>query len=216
MLVFSGAPNPEWSISRDNQETYDDVRNLFSDAVENKEVYNPSLTRSSLGFNGFLLQAGDEGPSFYIVGQETSGLQVKLFESRPKDLIEKETADYISQELGKKGGQIVNEKFESTTKRAVVPALDVLVGLLWNYEYTRIRNNCYNYAVNVITNTFAQPGRSRKMFNLEKPLTSDIVRNAAEVDGLEVPAIAAGSPMRTFIEAVPRNHYLLALAVHRS
>ena len=29
----------------------------------------------------------------------------------------------------------------------------------WDYGAVRRRNNCYNYATNIITNTFAQPGR---------------------------------------------------------
>jgi len=28
----------------------------------------------------------------------------------------------------------------------------------WNYQPVQRRNNCYNYATNIQTNTFAQPG----------------------------------------------------------
>ena len=47
---------------------------------------------------------------------------------------------------------------------------------------TQIANNCYNYALNVPTNTYAQPGRNE---NLIYPTVTGLdVRNAAINDGL--------------------------------
>src|SRR5262249_10256551 len=58
-------------------------------------------------------------------------------------------------------------------------------------------NNCYNYANNKVTNTFAQPGRgSGSMF---ATLTGQDVGAAAVRDGLESLA-SAGAPQETPID----------------
>ena len=52
----------------------------------------------------------------------------------------------------------------------------------WNGNDRQGSNNCYNYANNKATNTFAQPGRAN---GLSFSLTCDSVRLAAIADGLE-------------------------------
>lgn len=50
--------------------------------------------------------------------------------------------------------------------------------LFWTPPFRQRRNNCYNYAVNRTTNTFAQPS------SIQSPLTCDTVSAAAIRDGL--------------------------------
>ena len=62
----------------------------------------------------------------------------------------------------------------------------------WNYRAVQRRNNCYNYATNIVTNTFAQPGRGsgQKL----SAFTAENVYSACLRDGL-VP-IMERSPRR--------------------
>ena len=64
--------------------------------------------------------------------------------------------------------------------RCSSPAFDTSV---WTAEsWTSEANNCYNYAVNQVTNTFAQPGRAAS--SLYTALTGEAVRNASVFDGM--------------------------------
>lgn len=63
---------------------------------------------------------------------------------------------------------------------------------LWNNRtFVQRRNNCYNYASNIITNTFAQPGRANRHNITRNPveLYGDSVYYGVLLDGLTpVPA----------------------------
>jgi len=58
----------------------------------------------------------------------------------------------------------------------------------WNDDYSiRIGNNCYNYACNIITNTFAQPGdASGNPFDSWDGIQCQEVTNSALSDGLKI------------------------------
>ncbi len=63
----------------------------------------------------------------------------------------------------------------------------------WNNDaYIRQNNNCYNYANNKKTNTFAQPGRAHGVSGYAMNVTA--VRNAAIADGLVPTDSSAASP----------------------
>ena len=52
----------------------------------------------------------------------------------------------------------------------------------WNYPAVQGRNNCYNYATNIVTNTFAQPGRYSG--RRHSAFTAENVYSACLRDGL--------------------------------
>ena len=217
LLIFSGSPDPVWTIQRQSQELFNAIKKLFSQAVKYEKVYKPSTVPLFLGFRGFFLQAGEEGPTFFITGSETKDLQVLLLRSIPEELVSKEVLDTVSEDIQKGKEIIMNEKLENSfTKRALNRRYDWFTKFIWNDDATRKRNNCYNYAVNTVTNTFAQPGRRRRNFNLELPLTGDIVMNAATVDGLRRPDVADGQPVASYAAVLGPNEYLVALVVHKS
>ena len=56
----------------------------------------------------------------------------------------------------------------------------------WNDPVRVLHNNCYNYAVNQRTDSFAQPGRGRGGPNLLHKITCDTATKAALADGLKV------------------------------
>lgn len=47
----------------------------------------------------------------------------------------------------------------------------------------QVHNNCYNYALDIASNSFAWPGRLHKLL-LKPPLAGDLVVRGAELDGL--------------------------------
>lgn len=70
----------------------------------------------------------------------------------------------------------------------------------------QVNNNCYNYAVNMATNTFAQPGR--KSGHKYKSITGPEVLKAAEYDGL----VNCGTEMPDPIK-VPKDGHVVALLI---
>ena len=74
----------------------------------------------------------------------------------------------------------------------------------WNYRPVQRRNNCYNYATNIITNTFAQPGRASGQRH--SAFTAENVYSACLRDGL-VP-IRERSPTR-----IPRGRGYCVIAL---
>ena len=56
----------------------------------------------------------------------------------------------------------------------------------WNQAwYHRCRNNCYNYACNIMNDLFAQPGRAHGVDIPDSPYTCSDVRSSAIADGLQ-------------------------------
>mmetsp|Transcript_32050 Transcript_32050/g.51468 ORF Transcript_32050/g.51468 Transcript_32050/m.51468 type:complete len:263 (-) Transcript_32050:36-824(-) len=90
------------------------------------------------------------------------------------------TADY------KQCGQVMVPYFGPTDKGALPTKYDPsgdCGGDFMSYKF-QPNNNCYNYGVDIATNSFAQPGRA-KGFLLHLPLTGQQVVEAAELDGLK-------------------------------
>ncbi|KAH3711548.1 uncharacterized protein LOC127858699 [Dreissena polymorpha] len=56
----------------------------------------------------------------------------------------------------------------------------------WRPYFVQEHNNCYNYVNNRITDTFAQPGRSKDECGMPDELTGNDVKVAAICDGLQV------------------------------
>ena len=76
----------------------------------------------------------------------------------------------------------------------------------WNYQPVQRRNNCYNYATNIITNTFAQPGKASGQRHSR--FKTENVYSACLRDGL-VP-IRETSP---FIIPRARGYCIIALVI---
>jgi len=150
-----------------------------------------------LGYTGFLVQAEREmdiEPNIYVHDNI-----VDLGPSNPclqdsQNSLESFLLDTGSETIGKGlrsyvQGQIAPPAYAGRYGRAVrtrtrpleVPRYEPNV---WNADdKIRLHNNCYNYANNKITNTFAQPGRgSGQMF---ASLDPDEVARASIRDGLE-------------------------------
>ena len=191
LLVFSGLPDPEWVVNSTNRQIYEKIGMLFRNAVKAKEIYEPERMPSKLGYKGFILKAGKEGPGFLILGDKTKELQNVLLRSIPRRLISNDMMFEILNEIEK--GRILPAKIivdlelqndGELAKRWPPRRYSLWTRFLWNNLYIRPNNNCYNYAIDRFTNTFAQPGRINGI-QLPRQLNPNAVMNAAIADGLQ-------------------------------
>lgn len=203
-LMYSGRPNPSWEL------TPEQATKLKSILGEKKEVTQEmsALSAGLLGYTGFVIQSYESSlPSeayFFdgiidLVNQKqlnfidkNSSIESFLLETGLTALTTDEV-DYISTEISKNvSGGIAskNKSLKESFELLAVPPFDPGK---WNITSVQPYNNCYNYANDKITNTFAQPGRgSGTMYtNL---LCSD-VSAAATRDGQISVSNAASTPM---------------------
>jgi hypothetical protein len=97
---------------------------------------------------------------------------------------------YVEQSIST-GGTHDQSRQEEAQKESQLPTTETLSACnlwsayynpgFWNDSYSISRNNCYNYACNYRTHTFAQPGRAH---NCNFTLDCNSVFNAARCDGL--------------------------------
>ena len=216
VAIFSGRPDPVWQLSSSNpaQATqYTTIKAMLASTDKDKKFY-PAQMPARLGFKGFLVQEGKNEP-YLIIGPKTKKLQLQLLASMPLDLPGnsslredniKEVKEAVNSGLIK--AEDVPQPSASTlrSKRAAPPYLPNE----W-FMNRKIRecNNCYNYANNVRTYTFAQPGQATGLdFNLANPLS---VLASAVSDGL---AVVAPDPPHPLVLPNPGpNHHYVALVV---
>lgn len=100
-----------------------------------------------------------------------------------------ELTQYVEQSIS--SGDAIDEKSEMQQEKQEMPSNEALAACnlwsayynpgFWNDSYSISRNNCYNYASNYRTHTFAQPGRAHRCnFSISCPS----VYTAARCDGL--------------------------------
>jgi len=217
LVVFSGRPDPEWTILPTDP-SYKKIVAQLQKAKTAKLTYQPEDMPARLGYKGFLVQDTMKKEWDLIVGSNTVPLQQLLLKTMPKGTIPKATLKSVSEEIKK--GKVSAEL--QVTKRF---APDYKPGS-WNGNRRRLlNNNCYNYANDRATNTFAQPGRAfalaqgqianRNQYNLM--LNRAAVRDAAVNDGLQVvdvPQAPQGPFVQNRMPRVPKGQrHLVALVV---
>ena len=217
LAVFSGRPDPKWTI-RSTDPSYKEIAAQLQKAKNAKLTYQPEDMPARLGYKGFLVQDTMKKESDLIVGQNTVPLQQLLLKTMPMGIIPKTTLKSVSEEINK--GKVSADV--QVTKRF---APDYFPSW-WNGNRVRLlNNNCYNYANDRATNTFAQPGRA---FALQNGQIADIddydlQMNAAAVqagavnDGLQVvnvPRPPQGPFVQNPLPRVPKGpRHLVALVV---
>ena len=214
MAIFSGRPDPVWQLSSSNPAQATQYRTIKAMLASKVKKFYPAQMPARLGFKGFLVQEGENEP-YLIIGPETKELQLQLLASMPLDLpgnsslLEdniKEVKEAVNSGVIK--AEEVPHPSASTlrSKRAAPPYLPNE----W-FLNPKIRkcNNCYNYANNVRTYTFAQPGQATGLdFNLINPLS---VQDSAVSDGLAV--VAPDPPQPLVLPNPGPNHHYVALVV---
>jgi hypothetical protein len=191
--VFSGRPNPTWLLSeQDDQKLME--RLAAQDEPTDKR---PSGVYGGLGYRGFSITRDTTHPhgplalSVHegIVDQQLGGPNVvdhTGLESWLAETGRAHTPDVIQEHLKESIAQRAVLQFPiklgttcPTCHAADAPAYNPGA---WNIPAVQPYNNCYNYANNLITNTFAQPGRATG--HMYTALTCGSVQPAAQSDGL--------------------------------
>ena len=182
-----------------------DIQNRLLQAKNNGYVYEHICIPKKTGFKGFLIQ--DTTAEQLIVGSGTTQLQLLLLDTMPSEL--PPIGDYRQRIRNVIAAGSVSADCPDTTgnKSYELPySLE-----RWNFnENIRRKNNGYNYVINLMSNSFAQPGRASGQ--IYSQISGDQIRDAAVRDGLVVlsPHPAANEPVPTNPDG---DSYLVALFV---
>jgi len=146
LLVFSGRPDPQWKIFEVDQH-YDDIIRFLGHARARSFAYSHEHMPARLGYKGFLVEFATA--EYLIVGPNTKTLQELLLATMPENFRESILVEIRS-------GAVLPDAVATRRKRFA----PIYNAAFWNNNtVTRRTNNCYNYANDKVTNTFAQPGR---------------------------------------------------------
>lgn len=150
---------------------YQNIRGRLDAARKNGLTYSKTDMPAILGYKGFLVN------SELITGPKTVELQKILLQTMPENQKLKNTQGLLLKQIEK--GLSVPPAVGG--KKRVAPAYNPGP---WNDPDDRLfTDNCYNYATNTPTATFAQPGDgSNHPFPI--PFTDAEMQRAAEFDGL--------------------------------
>ena len=174
--VYSGRENPSWDLSPS------DARQLVS-RLAGKAVASADEVESTLGFRGYVVSVGDDSDET----ASAAGLPqtFRIGGALPQQFISAEAGEVPT--LAAEEAQEAAQWLLTTAQQEVDPELLTIVqGALrpepqpqleaalaaacviqntpynpgfWNTPAAQPNNNCYNYAMNYRSNTFAQPGR---------------------------------------------------------
>lgn len=202
--VFSGRRNPSWILSEEHS------RELFGrlGSIRDLTLQKPATAAGGVGYRGFdvvdLSAGGQVGRSVYIAGgiAETGAgrpnlelrsgeLEHWLLGTAAAGACDDAVVQHVKATIEQAGHPGTHEVGNGCPPcvAAQAPSYEPW---LWNTPAVQPYNNCYNYANDQITNTFAQPGRgSGHPFD---ELTCDAVSAAAQSDGL-VPSPNFSNPL---------------------
>jgi hypothetical protein len=215
-FLYSGRPNPSWELTDKETEQLRDLLGEKKETTFEMSAYSAGM----LGYSGFLIQSVNEpslpAKTFCFDGiidhvhqqqanfiDKDSQLEQFLLDTSEKRLSTEEKI-YVETEISKnvKGGPASVNRSIKLMAPLVVPPFNPGK---WNTPQIQPYNNCYNYANDIITNTFAQPGRGSGIF-IANCLCAT-VSPAAISDGQIATANAAG-PIADghYIALVSANH----------
>ncbi|CAH3156840.1 unnamed protein product, partial [Porites lobata] len=199
LAVFSGRRDPQWFLLPSNSK-FAQIKKLLDEARKSYLTYSPNMMPARLGFKGFLVQGLKQKEPELIIGKSTLALQQHLFGTLPAGRPCQTTKTTTStkstrttETTGAKSHTIPPKKPISVTGRRKRYAYEI-TSYPWNdIPAAQLNNNCYNYANNKATYTFAQPGRgsgARCQYHLP-----DCMRNAAINDHLETLDLPPAAPL---------------------
>lgn len=222
--VFSGRPNPVWTVPEGGAAELTDRMG----AITTTSNLKPAGVVAGLGYRGFSVSRNEESDAMYIhSGVVDPGHASPTLIAGDRE-IEKwllstagqaVTADVRSHVEESLSGPVSHDALIAAVAARHCPvchAADAPVYNpgLWNTPAVQPHNNCYNYANNRITNTFAQPGRAtgHQYTQLRTCTGAGAVEPAAQSDGL-VPTggfaapLAAGHGWYVALVLWPNNDY---------
>lgn len=180
MLIFSGTENPSWTISSEQEKELKFILENEPRSVVSKRV---------MGYQGFIIS------NRHIYGYPKA--ESFLVKTASSNAFVPEVMSHIQEVMGEYRGAPRNQ-LESASREFLInfdcnrtpvrgpdtaPKYDPSSDCGGCFVTKQVYNNCYNYGNDVLTNTFAQPGRGtghKWQYN-----TCDDVRRAAISDGLK-------------------------------
>ena len=179
--IFSGRPNPSWIL------TEKDEKELFDRLIADPSLMRPvSASPNRLGYRGYIISRLDEEqadsqekkakfPTRFRLGSglegPEKGAEASLWLLDTSEQLDTEVDDYLREvardsilrlerpQSSSGGPENIHEKTGmSCVANYLTSSTDFS---FWNgTSYYQANNNCYNFASNKRTNTYAQPGRS--------------------------------------------------------
>ncbi len=187
--IFSGRPNPKWILSPKEE------KELLDRVTADPQVMLPTAaTNGRLGYRGYVVTTLSEDvdkklPSrFRIGGQPGSGRDLNLWLLDTSERLDTEVDDYLREVAA---GMIRKDELTPVDLLADKGALAACASnyltsstdfSFWNGAAYVGNNNCYNYASNYRSNTFAQPGWQTG-YSLPFPPTCSNARTGCISDG---------------------------------
>src|SRR5689334_1218391 len=167
LMVYSGRENPSWDLSTDQVGT---LRERLS-GLRGTTMERPEGMLGGLGYQGFAINANQEmdiEPNIFVHNN--------IVDLGPNSVALRDNGNSLETWLLDSAGSAINQQVRgyvqsqfsaplyagASARQPRVRALEVprYEPNIWNNDPNiRRNNNCYNYANNKITNTFAQPGR---------------------------------------------------------
>lgn len=201
--IFSGRPNPTWTLTGADEKKLTDRLASLETATDRR----PSGVFGGLGYRGFTIARSVKGAKSMATVHESivdragadfnvvdeTGIEAFLV-GTAGGRVPEEVLAYLSQNTGD-AAKVKPFKLPKIPLKPLCPmckAADAPVYNpgVWNTPAVQPKNNCYNYANNKITNTFAQPGRAHG--KQAKKMQCPNVVLAAKADGLvAVPSFSA-------------------------
>ena len=219
LAIYSGVPDPVWTVDPSHQ-NFSKIKEHLDRARNEEKSYRHDHMPPIVGYKGLLVDPPEAKDTEWVVGHETKKIQKLLVETMPKDLIPdtlhkkilkaiESTSVPLQTEsvshIGALKAPITRHKVDGKIQH-YAPELNLD---LWNSTPTvQSRNNCYNYANDKITNSFAQPGTGSGA--PYSSLTSEEILRASEQDGLVKLDVAPKDPCP---EAPEQPNCLVALVV---
>lgn len=169
LAVFSGRADPHWVM-----EPTIEIGKLYAAASKQNLLLHVDNMPPRLGYKGLIVQEGKN--EFLVLGPKTVELQTQLFLSMPANLVPDKVYNRVLKTI--KAGGVLPVQAEQRRKRYAPP----FNAQPWRGQH-QTKNNCYNYANQKVTDTFAQPGRgSNAMY---AAITKERIRAASLSDGLQ-------------------------------
>jgi hypothetical protein len=207
--IFSGRENPTWNLVE--AQTAEFVARLKSStpALPVKEFSEIG----KLGYSGITVRLLTPNSNFaFLIYQEfiheeahVNNQQGRLINSNLEEWLFSLAESVLEPVVFNEAKLEREQSFRSTRGNGWSSTLNTTFDpSKWNNDWSiRASNNCYNYANDKITNTFAQPGRgSGKQY--EKFRCADIIRaavNDGEVDVMGVQNVPIGSQLIALVVA---------------
>ena len=191
--VFSGRPNPTWLLSEQEEEEL--AAKL--QALEELTVQRPSGIYGGLGYRGFAVTRGPDHPQGALSVRVHEGIVERgaaILNAVDRPGLETWLADKAQSHVSAAVLELVRTSMAQPTQFQIPATAAVACPQChaadapvynpgaWNVPAVQPSNNCYNYANDHVTNTFAQPGRATG--HQYTALTCQVVQPAAQSDGL--------------------------------